>query len=157
MADDRSRVSENFPAPALGDAAPSHPEQMELFPRALISQLAEIERLRIESADKRTQLGLEAIKATDAADQRQFNFHMERLKREDDDRCRRHALAKGIFSVGGVVLTALASLLLGMIFWGTPDQSGKAYTLIKEAAKALGGGGFIVLLIQAVRWLLRRQ
>ena len=61
--------------------------QGELWP---ISELLQLERKRVDSQNRRTEVAHRAIEASDAADQRQYDYHVEKLRRDDEARRRRH-------------------------------------------------------------------
>ena len=105
MAEESSEPTEIVPASGAptGGVSP----QYEFFP---LQTLIDLEHQRIASIDKRTDVGLNAIKAQDAADQRQFEYHMERLRTDGERSQGRHSLAKTIFYWGGT--TVIASIVL---------------------------------------------
>lgn len=55
----------------------------ELWP---IAELFNLERGRIASRDRRTEIMRHAITASDAADKRQYDYSVEKLRRDDEDR-----------------------------------------------------------------------
>lgn len=147
MADDVGKKQEIIP-PSSGGNPPG--EQYELF------ALIEVEKQRIDSVNRRTDLARQAIEASDAADKRQFDYHMARLKTEEESSKRGHELARKIFYYGGGAILAFAVLLFGMLFFGNDGQSRLALEVLITVGKGLGGGGVLFLIIQALRWLLRR-
>lgn len=128
--------------------------QPELFP--LLQTQLDIERLRIESQDRRTEAFREAVRATDAAEQRQHEFHMRRLENSEKADQRRHQLARGVLYWGGLGALLVGTALLVILFFGDERQSGFAFALIKALGMALGGGGALHLLQRGARWLFER-
>ena len=128
--------------------------QPEPFP--LLQAQLDIGRLRIESQDRRTEAFREATRATDAADQRQSEFHMRRLENEEKADQRRHQLARVVVYWGGAGILLVGTALLVMLFFGDERQSESALALIKASGIALGGGGAIYLFQRGVRWLFER-
>lgn len=95
-----------------------------------VAELIVIERERIASRDRRTDVMRRAIDAGDAADKRQYDYHVEKLRLDDDDRKRRHA--SGI----AIVWTLLAVTIAFIGFrngrsrtgcWGPFSQIGRAH------------------------------
>ena len=59
-----------------------------------IDKLVNLERQRIESINRRTELAGKAIEASDAADQRQYDYHVARMQQSGRERAeRRRAVA----------------------------------------------------------------
>jgi hypothetical protein len=114
-----------------------------------------VERERIDSTNRRTEIAREAIQLSDVADKRQFDYRMEDLRTRDESDRRRHALASRILGGGGIVCTLLLLSFLGMAFFAPPDKSALALDFLKVIFTGLGGGGVLTLIIQIVRWMLR--
>lgn len=129
-------------------------ERRELVP--LLQAQLDIDRRRIESQDRRTEVISEVIRAADAADQRQHEFHMRRLEDEEKADQRRHQLARGVLYLGGLGALLVGGWLLGMLFFGDERQSESALALIKVLGIALGGGGALHLLQRGARRLFER-
>lgn len=130
------------------DAAGS--DQLELF-----HQIIETERERSRALDRRTDVALEAVKASDAADRRQFDFHVRRL--ETDERLAKahlSLLSKTVLGVGALV-SVFALLILYMLFFGTPTQADRAQTILTWIFVALGGGGLFVAAQRISKFLTR--
>ena len=49
----------------------------------IIKDLIKIEQERIRSQDRRTEVALKAVEASDASDKRQFEYHTQRLQSEE--------------------------------------------------------------------------
>ena len=127
-------------------------EQLELF--SLVQQQLDIERHRIESHDRRTELAREAIQASNTADERQYNYHMARLESEERAAQRKHLLAKQALAGAGIIFTVLMALLFWMLFFGSKGQTATARELLGAIGTAVGGGGVLLLLARAMRRLL---
>lgn len=133
--------------------------QLELFEQAL-----EVERERIRSQDKRTEVVRAAIEANDASDKRQFEFHMAKL---DDDRNARAEssaiererlrLATWIAFSFGTVVISLCILFSMMLFFGSAEQSAIALNIIGTVGKGVAGFGVIYAVVAAFKTLLRRR
>ena len=153
-ADSEGKGTELVPAEQVESGRGDDPdEQLELFP--LLQAQLDIERQRVENYDRRTEMAREAIQASNAADERQYEVHMRRLKNEENSSQRRHELARRIVHWGGIAALLAAALLLAMLFFGDETQIESARDLIGVLGIALGGGGVLFLLQRAVRWLFK--
>ena len=121
-------------------------EQLELF--------FAIERQRIESNDRRTEVVREAIHASSAADERQYKYHMARLENEKKIAQNRHLFAKQALSFASIIFTVPMALLFWMLFFGDAGQTALAKDLLGAIGTAVGGGGVLFLLARAMRRLL---
>lgn len=121
------------------------------LPPALQS-LVDLERQRIESFNKRTEVVRYAIETNDAADRRQYDYQMAKLNAETNAATRRHALLRWLTIGGGTVVTVFVGTLLVVSLWGTPGQSDIALTILKVLGTGLGGYG----LINGAQALIRR-
>lgn len=131
-----------------GDAVES--DQLELF-----QQILETERERSRALDRRTDVALEAVKFSDAADQRQYDFHMRRL--ESDERLAKahlSLLSKSALAAGALV-SVFVLLILYMLFFGTATQADRAQTILTWVFVALGGGGLFVAAQRIAKFLTR--
>jgi hypothetical protein len=103
----------------------------------------EVERTRIQAQDRRTDALQAAIKASDAADQRQYDFRMAQLQAHKDDLRARFRFGTrfltAVTSVGVVCLIGLVSLAI----WGQPEQRKVALDLVKLLFVAVAGWGVI--------------
>lgn len=129
-------------------------ERPELVP-PLQAQL-DIERRRIESNDRRTEMYREAIQAANDAARRLHEFHTRRLENEENSSQRRHQLTRKIVYWGGASVLLVLALLLAMLFFGDEGQIESALAFLKVLGIALGGGGVLHLLHRVLRWLLER-
>lgn len=134
--------------------AASEPVQGDLWP---VAELIALERERIASQDRRTEITRHAIDAGDAADKRQYDYHVEKLRRDDEDRKRRHA--SGIWIVWALLVTGVvfAGLLCWMLFAGDDTQRAVANGLLETIATGLGGFGIGWALLSGIRRSLSRR
>ncbi len=128
--------------------------QRELGFPAELRELISVERERIESANRRTEVARYAIEMNDASDKRQFDFQMEQLSSHGSDAKRRYKFAVGVAIAGFSFTTVLAVLLLGMAFWGTPQQAEMAFAILKALGLGVAGYGIIGAATRAVRALM---
>lgn len=133
--------------------------QLDLFADAL-----NVERERILSADRRTEIVRTAIEANDAADKRQFEFQMAKLAEEKAFRqeqgvieTKRLTLATWILVVVSIGLAAIGGLVFFMLFFGDERQSALAAEMVSKLLAGLGGFGVIYALITAFRALVSRR
>lgn len=134
-------------------------KQLDLFADAL-----EVERERIRSQDRRTDVVRAAIEANDSADKRQFEFHMAKLDEERQQRKDRTELEQTrirlaiwiavVFCSVGALISAL---FVAMLFFGTPDQSKTASDILETLGKGIGGFGIIYAFVAAFRALIGRK
>ncbi len=130
--------------------------QQELLPGDLLQRVLEVERQRIDSTNRRTDVVLQAVKASDESDRRQFEFQMEKLRSDERVRNERDGLAKAVVFGGGFFGACVGTLFLFMVFFGTHEQSSTALSLIEKIAIGGGGYGIIAGIITAIRRLLAR-
>ena len=127
--------------------------QNELWP---VSELLELERRRVDSQDRRIDVARRAIEASDAADQRQYDYHVERLRRDDEARKHRHESGiRLLWTVFGAGLL-LTGLFFWMIFFGDDAQRTVALDILKTVGTGLGGFGIVWFLLHGIRQLLAR-
>jgi hypothetical protein len=130
------------------------PQQDTSVPQQ-IQILVDLEKKRIESFNRRTDVARYAIEMNDAADKRQFEYRMAELDAGRTASQRRHALARTI-SIGiGLGGGAIIALLLWMAFFGTSDQSDMAIKIFVILGIAIGGYGAIEAVIRAITKLLK--
>ena len=96
----------------------SNGRQLVLFDQAL-----QLERERIRSQDRRTEVALRAVEIGDAADKRQFQFHMEKLKTEERIENKRLGLSSRIALILGLTVIVFLSLTAYMLFFGSDGQA----------------------------------
>ena len=121
----------------------------------LLKDLSEIEGRRIGIQEGRNQVAMRALEVNENSDKRQFDFHMARLATRERDGERSRALASTVLGFGGTAVVAVIGLILGMAFFGSPDQKETAALLIEKGINALGGGGILLLIAAGLRRLLR--
>ncbi len=118
-------------------------------------ELLQLERERIASHDRRTKVVERTVEATDAADQRHFEFQLERMRRRDADRAVRRTfgmrLIWALFTAAGLILGA--SLLL--IAFGDDDQRTAATYLLAVLVTMTSGYGLIAAATRGIGRFLR--
>ncbi|MBS3953661.1 MAG: hypothetical protein KGZ88_11995 [Methylomicrobium sp.] len=102
-------------------------------------EMLELERERLKSQDKKTEIAKMAIEANDAADKRMFDYHMSRLDSENDLSKEQIKIAKHLIYGGFTVFFISIALLLSMSFFGDESQSKTAFILLEKLMTALGG------------------
>lgn len=156
--DEATPHTEQLPAarPKREDRSVGAGENENEFPPALRS-LIELERERIDSANRRTEVVRFAIESNDASDKRQFEFRMAELEAGRASSARRHTLAqKVVFSATGIGVVILA-LLFGMAFFGNPDQSAVAIKILEVSGVGIGGYGLIGAVVRATSQLFKEK
>lgn len=124
----------------------SQERQLELF-----EELVAVEKARIESTNQRTEVMRLAVEANDRSDEREYNFHMQRLENEAVDSARRYKFGSRFFlSVGGASI-ALVAFLVYMAFYGAEIQSGMAIRILQLLFAALAGYGLLSALVSAAK------
>ena len=142
-------------------AVQTPPERREAYPhdalsQETLSQMLEIEKARIDSTNRRTEVAKQAIDASNESDKRQFDYQMAKLKSEDDAGQRRDNLAKWVVGCVGIFVGAITLLFLWMAFFGDPGQRSMAMQILTTLAIGGGGYGIVTGLIQLIRRLMRR-
>ena len=89
-----------------------------------VAELIVLERERIASRDRRTDVMRRTIDAGDAADKRQYDYHVEKLRRDDDDRKRRHASGIAIVWTLLAATIGFTGFLRWMLFAGDESATG---------------------------------
>lgn len=122
-------------------AKEKNPKQSDFFPAELIA----LERERITSQDKRTDVARAAIEAQKEADKRQYDYHMTRLTNEENDSRRKFTFASKIsWAIFGIsVITFL--FLMGNAFYGDPTKSALAMQILRLLAHLGAGAGMFIL------------
>ena len=126
-----------------------------LTPLRLVKQFADMEGRRIGVQEGKNRVAMRALDVHEKANQRQHEFHTERLASEERGRNKSYALARVVVVYGGGALLAISVLILILLFFGSEVQSELAMTLLKEGFQALGGAGVVLLVAMGIRWLLR--
>lgn len=141
-------------APVSPPAERVEPQQ-EVYPPDAVQGLLDVERQRIQSYDRRTEVARRAIDASDEADKRHFEFQLAKLdvdKRADE---RRHRLACWIIGVAGTAGVGLVALCVFMGFFGTPEQSSIGLHILSILAVGGAGYGIVAGLVGMLRRLMR--
>jgi len=113
----------------------------------LIREILDLERQRVASTNRRTEVALRAIEASDASDKRQYEFHVEKMRQNSKDR---KDLNRSIFRLLWGVFGAIGLVgvfVLWMLYFGTETQREVSIIILRNLATALGGAG--------VLWLFR--
>ena len=123
---------------------------------SLVAELIALERERIASQDRRTDIARHAIDASDVADKRQYDYHVEKLRRDDDDRKRRYASGIAIVCTLLAATVCFTGFLFWMLFAGDEEQRAAADRLLGTVLTGLGGFGGGWVLLNGIRRLLAR-
>ena len=121
----------------MSDDPGSEPERDEIVPQQdtdlgqrasldrqtwAFEQLFEIERQRVDSNNRRTEVALKVIAASEASDERQFQYHVEKLRQGSQDRNERRRSALQLLWAFFAVAVAGVGLVFFMLFhWSCPD------------------------------------
>lgn len=127
----------------------TEPAQVNLF-----ESLRDIEQKRIESQDRRTAVASQAIEATNVADQRQYDYHVEKLRRDDEDRKNRHKSGVKFAWALFIVAVVFIGLFFTMIFFGNDAQQTMATEILRTIGTGLGGFGICWFLLSGFRRML---
>ncbi len=121
--------------------------QQELFSK---NEFIELERLRIDSVNKRTEVAQAYIDANSAADQRRYNYNIQKMEVDREERsATRKATTKILWAFLGV--SAFFTLILFyMLFLGNLDQAENAKTLLRVLGTGVGGFGVGYLFLRLI-------
>ena len=106
----------------------------------------EIEKARIESHDKRTDVALRAIEASEADSKRMFDYHVMKLQSDNDIKTKKLAIAKNIVYASCAIGMIVIVVLFSALFLGNEVQSQTASEVLKGIGHAIGGIGAYLLL-----------
>ena len=121
--------------------------QQELFSK---DEFLELERLRIDSVNKRTEVAQAYIDANSAADQRRYNFHIQKMESDRQERSEtRKATTKFLWAFLGAS-SFFSLVLFYMLFLGNPEQVENAKTLLKTLGTGIGGFGVGYLFLRLI-------
>ena len=149
MADNKKEQTGEF----LPHAEKGEPTQQALFPVG-ISEIIALERERIRSQDKRTDVARAAIDAQKDSDKRQFDYHMARLANAENNSKRKFQFAaKYLWTILGVIVVILV-FLFWCIFFGSASQAALGIHALKILATLSTGGAIAVLGRQAWKYFL---
>ena len=112
------------------------------------SDLINLERERIASFDRRTDVVKAAIEAEKENNDHAYQFHMRQLEISDGRSLREHIFGRRfLWSAFGVIAAAF-TFLMYMSFFGAPDQREIAMAVLSTLFKGAAGAGIFVLLRQ---------
>ena len=117
-----------------------------------VNQSGELERERIESYNRRTDLAFKVIEAESAADKQRYDYNVMALKTREARSRRGHNLVKQVVCAVSVIVI----FILAMLFFGEPQQVSVARDMLAVGMQWLSGGAVVYLLVQAGRRLLRQ-
>ena len=129
-------------------------QERNIPPAKLLERLLDIEKSRIESADKRTEIMRYAILTNDESDKRQYDYRMTQLTLNDNQQTRRHISGLKVFYISSAVTVTAVFCLLGFAFFGNEKQSDIALKLLIYLFAAVGGYGVVNTLRNSVKKLL---
>ena len=131
-----------------GDAeVDSDPRQMALF-RML--------ELRIESENKQTQALEMMVRLSDESDKRQFEYQMNLLNAQKEERDKNRHFWGKIFAWVGVFVASIFTLSFVMIFFGNDEQSRIGQGVVYAMAHGVAGYGIFKVVERAFRQFMRR-
>lgn len=136
---------------SLENGDESHGEllsQGELFAREEYFQL---EKSRIESDNRRTDVAKAAVEASDAADQRQYEYYMARLEKEAEEKSKTRTSAVKLVWAMLVGSFVVCLFLIGIAFFGTESQAKLSIDILKTILNAVGGFGIGWILLMVFR------
>ncbi len=110
-----------------------------------------LEKSRVAADRERVQLGVKAIEAQSAADQRLYEFQMAQLDKGYEDRRDRFKAALKIIWVAFVFVMLGAGALFYLLFAGNELQQDMAFELLKLLGAAVAGGGAVSLTANALK------
>lgn len=119
----------------------NNPSGRDLIPPA--DELIDLERSRIDNANRMVEVRRELIAASDRNDQRHFEFHTNRLEREMEFHHARHKTYKTVVYAVIVASVATVWFLFYNAFYGDGLQQEYALAIIKYLAIGLAGYGVI--------------
>jgi hypothetical protein len=131
----------------------SRQQRLDLPLPPALQSLVDLEKQRIESFNRRTDVVKYVIETNDASDKRQFDYQMAKLNAETTAATRRHSLLKTVMLAGGGISALIVGSLLGMTFFGNPAQAQLALEALKILMIGGGGYGLINGVVAAVRRL----
>ena len=146
-----TKGTENDSADVAIVPAPPNDRFETPFPPAL-QGLLDLEKQRIESTNQRTNVVRYAIETNDASDKRQYEYQMAKLAADTTADTRRHNLMRTSTITFGAATVLGLSFLFGMAFFGTPQQSEMAFSVLK----VLGTGGAGYGVVAGISSLMRR-
>lgn len=137
-----------------GSLSQTDADELKLSPSVAFLQ---IERERIDSQNRRTQVASQAGAASNDAVKRHLEFEMAKLAAEDSASKRKDNLARIVIFAFGSFVAVVASLFLYMAFFGNSAQSAIAIEILKVLAVGGGGYGLISGLAGFIRRLMQSK
>ncbi len=137
--------------------APSSQTESNEPIRSPAAAFLQIERERIDSENRKTQVAIQAVAADDEADKRQFEFEMAKLAVEDSASKRRDDFTRLVVMAFGSFVAVVTGLFLLMAFFGNAAQSAIALEILKVLAVGGGGYGLISGLAGFIRRLMQSK
>ena len=121
-----------------------------------MDEFIDLERQRIESINKRTEVARAYIDANSDADQRQYSFHIQKLNSDREERKEtRSAIVKILWACLGIS-TFFTLILFYMLFLGDFEQVDNAKTVLKILGTGVGGFGIGYLFLRVIRRLTEK-
>jgi hypothetical protein len=112
-----------------------------------IREILDLERQRVASTNRRTDVALRAIEAGDASDKRQYEYHVEKMRQNSKVRTdHNRSIFKLLWAVFGSIGIA-GALVFWMLYFGTEIQREVSVSILRNIGTGLGGAG--------VLWLFR--
>ena len=118
-----------------------NPDQVDWVQQAL-----EVERQRIQSNDKRTEMLNAAISATDASDERQFEYFSKKLDLEDTRDNRVLTITSRLLWAALGVSVVFAGVVLWTALFGPEVQAARAEKLLDVLLHIIAGAGGLAML-----------
>jgi len=155
--DERDEKASGSAPSAEGEGSAVVAQQREESAPQQLRMLVDLEKQRIDSYNRRTDVARYAIEMNDAADKRQFEYRMAELDAGKTSSQRRHTLAKNIAIGAGFGGGAIIALLLIMAFFGSSSQSAMAIQIFIILGIGVGGYGAIEAVVRAISKLFKEQ
>jgi hypothetical protein len=114
-----------------------------------------LERERIESTNRRTEVARLFIETSDTSDKRQFDYRMAKLTADSESDRRNHGLARTVTFIASGFGIAVLALLLVMSFFGNQEQSERAIQVLMVLGIGTGGYGLIEGISRGIGKLFR--
>jgi Fe2+ transport system protein B len=118
-------------------------------------QLMEIERARIDSSNRRTEVVREMVQAQTEQNIREHEFALAKITLDDTSESRRLNIFKVLVYSAGLFGVVVFFLLFYIVFFSNSEYSPIAQGWLSNAFKALAGGSFLLVIGEAIRRLLK--
>ena len=139
---------------ALQETAQEPPETAQVW---AFKQLLNLEQQRVASNNRRMEVAEKVIAAGEAAEKRQHEFHIERLRLGSSDRNDRHRSFMMLVWAAATVTVMFGGTAFYMLFFGEEIQRETAQDLLTVLGTAVGGGGALYGIRAMVQYLLERN